>query len=483
LLKKVLLGMLVATGVHAQTYPNHWPQVARTDLDFVHQTLKDNHPGAIDRQNPYFKEWMERGYAEASAKAGQAASLEEAARILKRYAAGFADIHLQIGFNQQSRQVAWPGLIIGHTGKRYVVSGRAQAWPAPLPAVQAELLSCDGRTPDTMMNEDILPGLYNLTSSDAIKSMFMFHFFYDNDMARHQYRRCVFSDAGGRKEIDLQWQPVRTAEYDKQWRAANPPLGKQSSISELAPGKYWVHLPEFNPDPDQEESLKKLIAQVAGLRAATLVVFDLRGNGGGNSQWGDDALENLYGAPYLAYLQARQGKQGYAEYRVSSGNLQHAEDGLATQTRQFGANSPNVLNDADLVKRMRKALLDGTPFVRQSIEKPPAALPSPPPAPLSAARAILVTDSDCVSSCLDFADAVMRLPNVRHFGQTTGADTLFMEVRNVDLPSHLGSLTFSQKVYRGRLRGSNQPWVPSLQYPGQIADTGKLKAWVLEQAH
>jgi hypothetical protein len=77
LLKKVLLGLLIATGAHAQSVANHWPQMARTDLDFVHQTLQENHPGAVDKMNPYFKDWMERGYAAASASARQARSLAE----------------------------------------------------------------------------------------------------------------------------------------------------------------------------------------------------------------------------------------------------------------------------------------------------------------------------------------------------------------------------------------------------------------------
>jgi len=94
----------------------------------------------------------------------------------------------------------------------------------------------------------------------------------------------------------------------------------------------------------------------------------------------------------------------------------------------------------------------------------------------------LITDSDCVSSCLDFADAVRRLPGVKHLGQTTNADTLFMEVRHVELPSKLGVLVVSQKVYRNRLRGHNQPWVPHLEYEGQIGDTETLRPWVLKNA-
>lgn len=34
----------------AQETPNHWPALARTDLDFIYRNLQQNHPGAIDTQ-------------------------------------------------------------------------------------------------------------------------------------------------------------------------------------------------------------------------------------------------------------------------------------------------------------------------------------------------------------------------------------------------------------------------------------------------
>ncbi|MFL6657415.1 MAG: S41 family peptidase [Massilia sp.] len=456
--------------------------MARADLDFVHRTLQENHPGAIDSADPAFRRTMEEGYRVASASARKARSLADEKRLLARYAAGFADIHLQVDFNTQSRHMAWPGIVINRTGDRYVVSGRAAQWPVPLPAIGAELRACDGRTPDSMMNEDVLPGLFNLLDSPAVKAMYMYYFFLDDDLAPRQYRRCTFAEADAVREMALEWNPIARPAYYKQWEAANPPISKHSTIDQLAADTWWVHLPEFAPGPEQEAELKALIARMPTLRDAALVVFDTRGNGGGDSQWGDDVLAALYGKPFLDAIEARQGEQGYSEWRVSKGNLEHLAAIIARHRRQFGNGSDAPTTFTNLYARMEKSLAKGGRFERQS-------LPTPAPAPatvlaaaaLSQARAVLVTDSNCVSSCLDFADAVRALPGAVHLGQTTGADTLYMDVRTVDLPSALGTLTFAQKVYRGRQRGNNQPWVPSRQYPGPIADTEQVKAWVLQQ--
>ena len=483
MLNKLLLASLLVASAPSQAaaYPNYWPQIARTDLDFVYHTLKDNHPGAIDAQNPYFKEWMEKGYSAASASTRQAVSIGDAKRVLARYAAGFGDMHLQVVFNQSAQSINWPGLVIGRSGTRYTVTGRADSWPVPLPAMASELVSCDGRTPDTLMNEDVLPALYNTPQLAAIKRMFLFHFFTDGELAPHQYRGCVFSSAAERKEFPLKWQRISRLQFFDHWEKANPAVAKKSSMTEVAPKTWWIHLPQFSPGPDEEQELKALIARTASLRDAELLIFDTRGNGGGNSQWGDDVLEGLYGAPYLNYLEGRQ-VQGYAEYRVSQANIDYIDGNLSALARQFGADSVTVKQEADVVARLRRALAQGTPFERQSPIGPPPAPQAKSPMPLTRARAVLITDSDCVSSCLDFADAVRRLPGVKHLGQTTNADTLFMEVRHVELPSKLGVLVVSQKVYRNRLRGHNQPWVPHLEYEGQIGDTETLRPWVLKNA-
>jgi hypothetical protein len=478
LLNKLLLAALFASNVHAADNP--WSQLARTDLDFVYKTLQENHPAAIDQENPAFKAWLERGYGEAKAGARAAQSLPDTKRMLARYLAGFADGHLVVGFNQQAAQVKWPGIVMGRIGNRYQVTGLARDWNGDLPAIGAELVACDGRAPDALMNDDILPVLFNLPTLASVKNRNMFHLFLDDDLVPHQYARCTFSRNGEKQEYALSWQRIRQSGYEQYWDAANPRASKRSTITRLAPATWWVHLPNFQPDAAAEAELKKLIATMPTLRAADLVVFDLRGNNGGNSQWGEDVLAGLYGKPFMDYRMALQDSKSYTEWRVSEGNLKHVDWIAAEQIRQFGADSEAAAEFTGLATRMRAALKAGQPFVRQSAAKPAPARTAPPA--MSRARAILVTDASCASSCLNGADTVLSLPDVRHFGQTTGADTVFMDVRKVDLPSQLGVLVFGQKVDRAGLRANNQPWVPSLQYDGQIGETENVQAWVLEHA-
>ena len=75
-------------------------------------------------------------------------------------------------------------------------------------------------------------------------------------------------------------------------------------------------------------------------------------------------------------------------------------------------------------------------------------------------RVFLLTDHACFSACLDFADVIRRVPGVVHVGLETRADAVYIDNRAQSLPSGLGWVGFSMKVYRNRLRGHNESYVP-----------------------
>jgi hypothetical protein len=47
--------------------PEHRRGVARRDLDYIHKSLLEAHPGAMDPENPTFRQWLEDGYVNALA--------------------------------------------------------------------------------------------------------------------------------------------------------------------------------------------------------------------------------------------------------------------------------------------------------------------------------------------------------------------------------------------------------------------------------
>ena len=66
-----------------------------------------------------------------------------------------------------------------------------------------------------------------------------------------------------------------------------------------------------------------------------------------------------------------------------------------------------------------------------------------------------------------------------HVGSETVADSDYMELRTLDLPSGLGRLGLPIKVYRGRPRASGQSYRPEIPYMDRDWTTDALEAWVL----
>jgi hypothetical protein len=133
----------------------------------------------------------------------------------------------------------------------------------------------------------------------------------------------------------------------------------------------------------------------------------------------------------------------------------------------------------ELIDAMPEARRRGDPFVTYRDPPEPQRRPAANPV---VARIFLLTDGRCGSSCLDFADLLFAMGEVRHVGMPTHADTNYGDVRGVALPSGILRLTFAMKAIRGRPRRSGQPYIPSERWSGDMSDTAGIEALVLELA-
>jgi hypothetical protein len=338
------------------------------------------------------------------------------------------------------------------------------------------------------IREDILPSMFNNGELDAVKVRHAPKVLLIDEPALHrEYQSCVIAGLDGAQKITLEWERIDRATYARHLATALPGAAGEFTLEQLAPRQHWVRLPNFHPSGPQETALKAIIRKLPDLRASELVVFDVRGNGGGNSQWGQELVTALYGSGYVGAVARDRSDHSYAEWRVSADNARYLDELSPELRKRFGADSAAYRSFSDLAIRMHAAQAKGEAFVRQGDDVAAneaagnASVPKDSE-PLTHARVVLLTDASCGSACLDFADLLLPLRNVVHMGQPTGADTVYMDVRSVPLPSGLGTLSFAQKVYRGRLRAHNQAYVPGVLFDGPIGDTAQLQAWVLRNA-
>lgn len=455
-----------------------WAQMATEDLSFIRETLAANHPGAVDVQNREFSAWLDDGYLAASALASAAQSPGDVTAALSKYIAGFADGHLGVYLDFVPRTLQWPGFTVGLRAGRWVVV--ETDGDSTRPRTGDELVRCDGRAPDEILTRDVLPFLDGRVSLAAIRTRQAPRLLVGGDgIPRSLPERCEFKCAG---TLSLDWTVIERTNLMAKVTAAAFGAPPPFAVEETEPGRYWISLPTFSPKSGAEEdALRAAIGAVSGMRAAKSIVLDVRGNGGGSSQWGDDIIQSLFGDDMLRAAGEQVSPENcFAEWRVSRANYDYLVRILPDLTDRFGKNSSMVLAFKKLASNLEAALVTGQTFVRQPPSETKRAAGPLPKSPVTA-KVVLLTDGRCASACLDFADLLRAIPGVVHAGTETSADTSYMEVRDVPLPSGFGSLGFAMKVYRNRARGNNEPYAPRWTYEGNIGDSAAVKAWIREQ--
>src|SRR5262249_38303654 len=162
---------------------------------------------------------------------------------------------------------------------------------------------------------------------------------------------------------------------------------------------WFVSLPSFNYFGASATGITALLGEMTArageLRAAT-VVFDVRGNGGGNSAWAEKVAAAFWGERWVARI--GDSFDWTVDWRGSADNIAHLNrviertqrDGL-TEAAQSWAKARDAL-----VAAQKK----GQSLVR--VAETPKTAAGPAPVNPVTGRVFLLTDGACASACLDF---------------------------------------------------------------------------------
>ena len=481
----IAAALLLATGAPtASAAAPDWAAALREDARALHDGIAANHAGPVDPLNPQFAALNDRALAEALTRARRVKGYPGYLWAMRGYVARFDDGHVQIGATDKTPPIAfaWPGFLTAYDEHgAVVVRSRADDAPAP---IGATLIGCDGRGADDLgrANVGAFFGRWSLASQRINQGWRLFI-----DAGNPFIRRpvsCTFRVDGAERRVALAWRPLP----DSEWSARVGPVTRGPSAPvaarTLADGTRWYTLSSFNGDPGSVagKALPPLIAGMAADRTAMTnaprIVLDLRGNGGGSSDWSRQIAVILWGETAVAKADVNS---AYVEWRASPDNLAFMKQTLAERST---APQPREVTDwfTRTIAGMRSAIAMGSSLWREPEEAaaPPLAdrtAPSPPPPPLGG-PVYFVTDPACGSACLDAADLWRALGAIQ-VGAETSADTLYMDDREDLLPSGMMRADIPMKVYRDRPRGSNAPLTPVHRFPGDLRDTAALERWVV----
>jgi hypothetical protein len=449
-----------------------WRASALDDVEAAYRMLREDHPGAAPEVGDgQFRKTLEEAHTVAASGALQVDSFAGYAATLARFANAFGDKHVRSRPVLEVAKPDWAGLIVSRRGTHWIVADAEQGSPAGT-LLNAQLISCDGRTPDDWGGQIL--GHYRVDwSVDAQRIQAApWLLISERNPFVPRPKSCVFAQPGlADRRIELDWRPVSrsvlAARMDKVSLFGAAGFG----VRKVGTG-YWIAVQELTDNAVPVAAAVK--AQAAELREAPFVVLDLRGDGGGSSMFGDEIAAAILGDSYVrAVVGDSLPDCGGEVIRVSANNLRQLQMYLDVIGPKRGPEFTKTFGD--LLNRAKAARAAGRGFTG------PLSCPrkAKPPRPASSYRGklFLLTDGVCFSSCLDVVSNWRDLGAIQ-LGQTTDADTHYTEVRDDPMPSGLS--TFSTMMGIDLNSPAREgPFVPSEVYEGDIRDTPKLEAWVL----
>ena len=468
----VMLGAALGAALQAQA--QDWAAIARQDLDFAADAIRTRHAGYVAGM-PSVTMPFESGLPLARAEAEGVRSEQDYRRMMMRFVAGFGDPHM--GIDLQLAIHGWTGIVLDQAGGlnsgHYRVSWSEPGWPTPLPPVGSIAQSCDDVWTGTWLQMRVAPfanrGAEYATASGAFAQQVMFDYGLG-----WTPKQCVFVLPDGsrkRYELPLRSVPGEVAQQHidairPRFRATAKPVG----LSTPGPGKYWVGMPNFNGERSGA-AYEALYPQLAALRKtkAGWIVFDLRGNGGGDSSWGSRALAALYGEAYAAKLGEAGGASKYQIADAETAKLlRHyiADETHAASKAAFEADLAKV--EAAMRAGQKMALLSGDPDAQTRTLK----LPRP-----HGPRIAALVDRTCFSSCMNFVQRLRAASDTVVLGEATIGYSPFGEINRHPLPSGHGALVIPSALFR-TATATREPFIPDLAFDGNMADDAALQKWV-----
>lgn len=461
-----------------------WQRLATEDIGAVHEALAAAHPGAIDPENPGFRDWLDAGPAKAMADVPRIRSYDDMLSVVRLYTAGFHDGHL--GYSDDTRpspDIVVDGWHVSSRGGTAVVDRLVPAWPSALPPIGSRWLGCDGRTASRLVAEDIEP--FTQAPVGEAGQRLLWDGATRPPLSDMRWRSCRFLDADGRAmDLPQVWRGVSFELFAQLMRGGQwAPARHDNAEQRLPDGTLWIRAGNFQPSADQNVALEHMLERLRDGPTARRVVFDARGNGGGDSGIGQRIFAAATGGLEMDDIRLDQTAVTSAWWRVSDIALA----GLAWRESMLAERGGEDV-ELRLVKQLHDAMTAAQAQGESWVHQPGSDTPRLTREDMAArgahlrrpiAQVALLTDENCVSACLDFADLIRSIPRSVHIGTTTGADTVYIDIGKVRLPSG-NALILPLKVWRHRLRGNNEPLVPDIPLSFDREDEEAIRRDVLE---
>jgi hypothetical protein len=455
--------------------PADWTAIARQDLRFAAEAVRTRHAGYVAGM-PSVTLPLESGLRTGLAEAETVRSEQDYRRMMMRFVSGFGDPHTGVDLGLSIK--GWTGIVLDQIGgpmdARFSVTWSEPGWPAPLPPVGSTARSCDEVWIGSWLQAKVAP-FWNYSpeypvSAGRYAQLLMFD--YGLGWTPKQCEFVLPDGSRKRYELALRSVPgeVAQARIDTLRQRALA-TAKPVGLSALGAAKHWVGMPDFNGG-HSGAAYEALYPKLAALPKSGWIVFDLRGNGGGDSSLGNRALAALYGKAYAQKLGEAGGAVKYQVADPETVALMKryiADEAYAHSRAGFERDLARI--EAALHAGQKMALVDGDPA--QDVKSFTAPRPHGP-------RIAALIDRYCFSSCMNFLQQLRAAGDTVVLGEPTIGYSPFGEINRHPLPSGRGALRIPSALFR-TATATREPFVPDVVYKGNMTDDDALQKWVRAQ--
>lgn len=347
----------------------------------------------------------------------------------------------------------------------------------------AQLLSCDGVRADEFARQQLggFKAVWSVEAQQIEAAPWLFVSERNPFVTRPT--RCEFVQHGKVREQTLVWRNTKLEELLPRLRRATGGGAAGYGIRQIGAG-YWIALEGLT---DRAAAVVTAVRRDADtLRNAQFIVLDLRGNSGGSSAYSSEIALSLFGKSYVDKVlnSAADGEQEACSYvwRATPGNIRQLKSYPAMLGPSVGAEQQAILRKAiaetDAALTAHRALSGPSDCRKRALagDHGDDVVKASPPIH---AKVFVLTDHRCFSSCL-IATSDFRALGAVHVGETTDSNTSYAEVRAAVLPSGLAAASTLMAITSGPPQVG--PYVPAIEFDGNIADTAAVERWVAQLA-
>ncbi len=482
----VFLGLMVGVTSFAAAAdpPSVWPALTSKDVSAYCADIRGIQPGMVDPLTPTFAKRVDEACTTAAKRARGAKSYIDWRETMEALVTSFRDGHTWISFPLTNVIYRWPGFLIDGQAGHWVVRRPPidAVAPADQPPEGATLLGCDGQSTEAFLKEQLDNKKVDWSKlPERIRQAYKAFFSYRLE-GPPPAKVCRFEKEGAISNVTLNWQSIPYYQFAPlvfpYFRRGLP---RPIDAHFFADGHVWIRLGNVQNETALKMLEAELLANQARLRAASYVVFDLRGSAGGNSMWGERLASILWGQDAVEGRRLAAQPTDPKEYGKYWRRSKAAAAGMLKVAEEFAARGPDF---ADVTKFYRDlghqvaaaAAAKGDGLFRDECCQPESK-PDSIAKPEYSGKVFVLTDAGAFSSSVVVMNTFKRMGAIQ-VGEPSGQNEVYAEgVGPLDLPSGLGQYRIPFSIIR-QPRSALGGLPPDVWWPGAMDDDKGLERWI-----